>query len=295
MNKGLLYAVGTYTLWGLMPIYWKLLQEVPALEILGHRMVWSLLFVAAILLYKKRWSWLRPALQDRRTLLSTLGAATLMTLNWFLYIWAVNAGYIIETSLGYFINPLVSVVLGVLFFRERLRNWQWVAVGLATVGVVYLTLSYGALPWIALSLAFSFAAYAVLKKTARLASLEGLSLETALFFLPALAFLIYLDLNSAAVFGHGDLMLTFLLSLAGLATAVPLLLFAAAVRRIPLSTIGILQYIAPTCQFLLGVFVYTEPFGYDQLIGFSLIWTALLLFSIDGFIDRHRTVKWQYA
>ena len=288
MNRGLLYAIGAYGFWGLIPVFWKLLDGVPAIEILGHRMVWSLLFVGMLLAFRQQWQWLRPALTDLPTLLTTLVGALLIAFNWYLYIWAVNAGYIIETSLGYFINPLVSVVLGVVVFRERLRLGQWLAVGLALLGVVYLTITYGSLPWIALSLAVSFATYGVIKKTMRLGALEGLSLETALLFLPALAFLIYRDASGVGTFGRGDLSLTLLLTLTGLITAGPLLLFAAAARRIPFSSLGILQYIAPTCQFLLGVFVYAEPFSSGRLVGFSLIWLALLIYSIEGFVERRR-------
>lgn len=289
MNKGMLYAIAAYGLWGLFPLYWKTLQHVPALEILSHRMAWSLLFVLVLLVVRRQWGWLKTAVSQPKTLLLFTASAILLSLNWFVYIWGVNAGHIVETSLGYFINPLVSVLMGVFFLGEKLRRGQWAAIGLAAVGVVYLTVRYGALPWIALTLATSFALYGLIRKTAPLGSLEGLSLETALMFFPALGYLLYLEAAGTAAFGHVDTLTTVLLGFAGVATAVPLLLFAAGARLIKLATIGILQYIAPTLQFLLGVLVYHEPFTLDRLIGFSLIWLALLLYSAENiWFIRHR-------
>ncbi|MBK8905688.1 MAG: EamA family transporter RarD [Anaerolineaceae bacterium] len=288
MNKGMLYAIAAYGFWGLFPLYWKTLQHVPALEILSHRMTWSLLFVLVLLAVRRQWTWLKTAVSQPKILLLFTASAVLLSLNWFVYIWGVNAGHIVETSLGYFINPLVSVLMGVFFLGEKLRRGQWVAVGLAAAGVLYLTLRYGALPWIALTLATSFALYGLIRKTAPLGSLEGLSLETALMFVPALGYLVYLEAVGTAAFGHVDVLTTVLLGFAGVATAVPLLLFAAGARLIKLATIGILQYIAPTLQFLLGVLVYHEPFTLDRLIGFSLIWLALLVYSVENiwFIRR---------
>lgn len=289
MNKGMLYAIAAYGLWGLFPLYWKTLQHVPALEILSHRMAWSLLFVLVLLVVRRQWGWLKTAVSQPKTLLLFTASAILLSLNWFVYIWGVNAGHIVETSLGYFINPLMSVLMGVFFLGEKLRRGQWAAIGLAAVGVVYLTVRYGALPWIALTLATSFALYGLIRKTAPLGSLEGVSLETALMFLPALGYLLYLEAAGTAAFGHVDTLTTVLLGFAGVATAVPLLLFAAGARLIKLATIGILQYIAPTLQFLLGVLVYHEPFTLDRLIGFSLIWLALLLYSAENiWFIRHR-------
>ncbi len=289
MNKGMLYAIAAYGLWGLFPLYWKTLQHVPALEILSHRMAWSLLFVLVLLVVRRQWGWLKTAVSQPKTLLLFTASAILLSLNWFVYIWGVNAGHIVETSLGYFINPLVSVLMGVFFLGEMLRRGQWAAIGLAAVGVVYLTVRYGALPWIALTLATSFALYGLIRKTAPLGSLEGLSLETALMFFPALGYLLYLEAAGTAAFGHVDTLTTVLLGFAGVATAVPLLLFAAGARLIKLATIGILQYIAPTLQFLLGILVYHEPFTLDRLIGFSLIWLALLLYSAENiWFIRHR-------
>ncbi|KAA3659393.1 MAG: EamA family transporter RarD [Chloroflexi bacterium] len=294
MNKGVLYAGGAYLLWGLFPIYWKALQNVPATEILGHRMVWSLGFVVLLLAFRRHWGWVKTAVSTPRTLITFIASGILLGINWLTYIWGVNAGFVVETSLGYFINPLVSVVFGVLFLRERLRVGQWTAVFIAFIGVVYLTMTYGQLPWIALTLAFSFACYGLLRKTATLNSVEGLSMETAVLFPFALAYLLYLGFTGQAVFAHASWMTTLLLVLTGGVTAVPLLLFAAGARRINLSTLGILQYIAPTIQFLLGIFLYNEPFTIQRFIGFSLIWLALLVYSVEG-VRNGRKLRLQSA
>lgn len=291
MNKGLLYAIGAYFLWGLLPVFWKTLQTVPAAEILGHRMIWSLVFVAGLLTLRRRWGWLRPALRSRRTLLTFTVTGLVLSINWLTYIYGVNAGFVVETSLGYFINPLVNVLLGVIFLRERLRIGQWTAVFVAGGGVLYLTISYGALPWIALTLAFSFGLYGLLRKTGSLNSLEGLALETAVIFPLAFAYLAYLEFSGQAAFGHAGARTSLLLALSGVVTAVPLLLFAAGARRINLSTLGLLQYMAPTLQFLIGVYVYGEPFTRQRFTGFSLIWLALLIYSIDGLRQRRKRLR----
>ncbi len=293
MNRGMVYAAGAYISWGLLPLFWKALQTVPALEILAHRMVWSLLVVLVLLGYQRRWHWLQGVVRDVRVLLTFLTTALLLTTNWFVYIWAVNAGYVVETSLGYFINPLVNVLLGVLFLKERLRFWQAVAVIIALCGVVYLTLNYGALPWIALTLAGSFGLYGLMRKTAQLSSLEGLTVETLLLFLPALAYLLGLEATDRGAFGDTDAITSLLLVASGLATAVPLLLFAAGARLIPLSVLGILQYIAPTIQFLIGVLVYHEPLTWVRLVGFCLIWLALAVYSIEGMLQHNIAVRAQ--
>ena len=287
-SKGLGYALAAYGAWGLLPIYWKQLQAVPALEILLHRMVWSLLFLAVVVAVAGRWRRLRPALGDGRTLVIYAGAALLLSGNWWTYIWAVNSGFIVETSLGYFINPLVAVALGVVLFRERLPMGQWVAIGLATAGVGYLTWAYGRLPWISLVLAFSFAFYGVLKKVAPLGAAEGLALETAIMTVPALGVLVYWQAAGTASFGALGVGTDLLLIGAGAATALPLVWFGAAARRLPLSIVGVMQYIAPTVQFLLGVLVYGEPFGGDRRIGFAMIWAALVLFTLVGLGSRRR-------
>lgn len=281
-------------MWGFFPLYWKVLHSVPALEILAHRMVWSLGFVLLVLAYKRRWSWLRPALRSKRTLLTFLATGTVLSLNWFVYIWGVNAGFIVETSLGYFINPLVNVLLGVFFLGERMRGGQWTAVSLAALGVIYLTILYGSLPWIALVLAFSFGLYGLLRKTAPLEALEGLGLETAIMFFPALAYLVYLEIAGSGSFGHVDWTTSLLLALAGVITAVPLWLFALGARRVTLVTLGLLQYIAPTLQFLIGVFVYHESFSRSQMVGFGLIWLALLMYSAEGLLNARKKRQLSY-
>jgi chloramphenicol-sensitive protein RarD len=284
MNKGIWYAVGAYVLWGLLPVYWKWLQHVPAPQVLCHRILWSFLTLIAIVLLSRQWNAFRAAMVKPRVLRAYAAAAVLIAINWLTYIWAVNAGFIVETSLGYFINPLLSVLLGVIFFRESLRPWQWAAIALAAAGVLYLTIAYGALPWIALTLAVTFGAYGLVKKIAPLGSLYGLTLETGVLLLPALIFLIYTDGTGYGAFFHAGAISDALLAGAGFITAVPLLLFSSAARRIPLSLIGILQYIAPTLQFLLGVLVYREPFTAVKLIGFGIVWIALIVYGVEGLI-----------
>jgi chloramphenicol-sensitive protein RarD len=286
MNKGVLYAIGAYLTWGLLPVYWKLLHDVPATQLLGHRILWSFVMLVVILIVSRQVGPLRAALRQRRILLVYLGASLLIGVNWFTYVWAVNAGFMVETSLGYYINPLLSVLLGVVFLRERLRPWQWGSIGLAAAGVIYLTLSYGALPWIALTLAVSFGLYALIKKMAPLGSLHGLMLETGMLLLPALVYLLSIESAGEGAFLRGPLTLKFLLAGAGVATTLPLLMFATAARRIPLGIIGILQYITPTMQFLLGVLVYEEPLPADRLVGFVLVWIALVMFLVEGMVVR---------
>jgi chloramphenicol-sensitive protein RarD len=286
MNKGIGYAVGAYATWGLLPIYWKWLHRVPALQLLNHRIIWSFLTLVIIILFLRRRKMFHKVALTPRLLGASLVAAVLISINWLTYVWAVNAGFIIETSLGYFINPLLSVLMGVLFFRERLRPWQWVPLGLAAAGVLYLTLAYGSPPWIALTLAFSFGIYGVVKKTAALGSFYGLTLETGILLLPALGYLFYLEDNHHGAFPHAGALIDGLLIGSGLVTAVPLLLFAAAAQRISLTLLGVLQYIAPTLQFLIAILIYREAFAMDKLIGFGIIWTALLIFAIEGFLVR---------
>jgi len=288
LNKGILYAAAAYIIWGLLPLYWKALQGVPALEILAHRIVWSLIFVSVILTVRHKWSFVKPALRDRRIVLTFVASGLLLSVNWFTYIWAVNDGHIVETSLGYFINPLVNVLLGYVVLKERMRPAQWAAIALAAAGVLYLTLSYGSFPWIALTLAFSFGTYGLLRKTAKLNSAEGLAMETAVLFLPAAGYLLLLQSQGAGSFAGGDLSTTLLLFFAGAATSIPLLFFAAGARLILLASLGLLQYIAPTLQFLIGVLVYDEPFGISRLIGFSIIWLALILYSAEGLAHYRR-------
>jgi chloramphenicol-sensitive protein RarD len=288
MSKGIWLAVGAYAAWGILPVYWKWLKGVPALELLTHRVIWSCLLLTIYILATRQGRALRVAAAKGRVLAVYLAAAALIAVNWLTYIWAVNAGFIVETSLGYFINPLLNVIMGMLFFRERLRPLQWLPILLAAAGVAFLTVSYGRLPWIALTLAFSFALYGLVKKTAPLGSLFGLTLETAILLLPALSFLALVEARGQAAFLHEGALTDLLLVGAGLITTVPLLMFASAAQRIPFSMIGVLQYIAPTLQFLLGVLAYHEPFDRTRLIGFSIVWAALLLFWAEGVLARRR-------
>ena len=288
MNKGVLSAALAYIMWGFFPIYFKVLSPVSPIEILCHRMVWSFVFLTGVLTVTRQWGWLRSAVQKPRTVLIYFGAASLLAVNWFTYIWAVNSGFIIESSLGYFINPLVSILLGVLILREKLRPVQWIPVGIAALGVAYLTWTYGRLPWIALILALTFAFYGLVKKIAPLSSLNGLSLETGLLFLPALGILIFLEATGTAGFGHSGMGMSILLALSGVITAVPLLLFATGARSIPLYLLGLLQYIAPTLQLLIGVLIYQEAFTIHQFIGFGMIWLALGIYSFEAYIRSRR-------
>lgn len=290
MNKGVWYAIGAYGMWGLFPIYWKALHHVPALQLISHRVVWSSLVLLTVLVASRQLRWFRDAGPDWRVLCLYLASAVIIGANWLIYIWSVNAGFIIETSLGYFINPLVSVLLGVVVLRERLRPAQWLPIGLAAAGVLYLTFTYGTVPWIALSLAATFGSYGLIKKISPLGSLYGLALETGLLLPPALLYLFIVEATGESAFLHHGTASDLLLVGAGFISTLPLLLFSSAARRIPLSQIGILQYISPTLQFLLGVLVYREPFGRAQLVGFAIVWVALAISAVEGLIARRAKV-----
>lgn len=287
-NKGIWFAAGCYFVWGLFPLYWKLLHSVSPLQIVAHRLIWSLVFLILVIIATRQWRIFRQPL-SKRTLLIYLASGALLTVNWLIYIYGVNAGFVVETSLGYFINPLVSVMFGVIFFRERLPVSKWIAIGLAAAGVIYLTVRYGSLPWIALALAFTFGSYGLVKKLSPLGALHGLTLETAAMLLPAVGYLLFTEAQGTGTFGHTTAGITILLILAGVVTAVPLLLFSSAARSIPLSMIGFMQYIAPTLQLFIGIFVFGEPFTHDRLIGFAMIWAATLVFTFGGFYERRRT------
>ncbi|RIQ26885.1 EamA family transporter RarD [Jiangella rhizosphaerae] len=285
-RSGLLYGFGAYALWGVFPLYIKLLEDTGAIEILSHRVVWSLVLVLGLLAAARNLGKLRT-LGRRSYGLLTL-AALLICVNWGVYIWGVNNDHIVETSLGYFINPLVTVVLGVVVFGERLRRLQWAALGLAAVAVVVLTVDYGRPPWIALALAFSFGAYGLVKKKADVDAVESLAVETAVLFLPTLAYLVVLGANGTGDFGTAGWGTTLLLAGCGVVTAVPLLFFGAAAVRVPLSTLGTLQYLTPTLQFLLGVVVYGETVPPVRWVGFALIWTALAILTAEVLVRRQR-------
>ncbi|MBL8090037.1 MAG: EamA family transporter RarD [Anaerolineales bacterium] len=290
MNKGIWYGIGAYAMWGFFPIYWKLLKHVPALELLGHRIAWSFIFLIIIILISKQWNEFR-SLINAKTLQIYLIASLLIGVNWLLYVWAVNAGHIVETSLGYFINPLLSVFLGLIILREKLRLTQWIPIVIAFIGVVYLTLTYGRLPWIALGLAFSFGFYGLVKKLAPLSSVFGLTLETGILFIPALVYLSIHEADGTASFLHTGITADLLMIGAGIVTTIPLLMFASAAKQIPLTMIGVLQYLAPTIQFLIGVFIYKEAFDTTRLIGFSIVWLALIIFWVENFMANRATVS----
>jgi chloramphenicol-sensitive protein RarD len=290
MNKGILFGIGAYVFWGFFPIYWKLLHHVPAIQLIGHRIAWSFLLLIMIILFTRQWADFRTTLNVKVLRLYTI-AALLIGVNWFLYVWAVNANFIVETSLGYFINPLLSVLMGVIFLKERLRIAQWMPVILAAIGVTYLTFVYGRLPYIALSLALSFGLYGLVKKLSPLGSLYGLAIETGILFLPALAYLAVMQANNTAAFLNTGIPSDLLMIGAGLVTTIPLLMFASAARSTPLWVVGLLQYIAPTLQFLIGIFIYKEPFSPHQLIGFGIVWVALLVFLAENYLANRTPVE----
>lgn len=288
---GVLAAAGAYILWGVLPAYWKLLQGVPAYEILCHRMVWSLVLTLALVVLLGRREVFQRAVRDRKNLMTFTATALLLAINWLLYIWAVNAGFIVEASLGYFINPLISVLFGMVFFREKMRPLQGLAIFLAVLGVLYLTVYYGQFPWIALVLAVTFAIYGLLHKKSRLGALDGLCLETAVFFIPSVIFLAALEFRQVGSFGHIDPAGSWLLAGAGIITTVPLLLFGYAAHRIPLSSLGLLQYLAPSINLILGVYVYGEDFSRARLVGFLLIWLALAFYMGENILRRVRAKR----
>ena len=290
MNRGILYGIGAYTLWGFFPIYWKLLHNVPALELIGHRIAWSFLLLVAVILVTGQWAEFRATF-DARTVGIYLIASLLVGVNWLTYVWAVNAGHILETSLGYFINPLLSVLLGLIILRERWRPLQWLPISIASIGVVYLTIEFGELPWIALVLAVTFAFYGLVKKLAPLSSLYGLTLETGILLIPAVAYLFFVEAAGTGVFLHTGFIADWSMIGAGLVTTVPLLMFASAAKQIPLTMIGVLQYLAPTIQFLIGVFLYKEPFDNSRLIGFGIVWLALIIFWLESYLASRVSVE----
>ncbi|MCF7221470.1 EamA family transporter RarD [Marilutibacter chinensis] len=291
---GLWAGIGAFVLWGLMPLFWRLLETVPSWQIVLHRIVWGALLVSAFLLWQRGRGWLRAVLAQPRTAALLALSGVLIASNWGLYIWAVNAGHVVETSLGYYINPLLNVVLGVLVLHERLNRVQWVSVALAACGVAWLTLRFGQLPWIALGLALSFGVYGLLRKQVVVDSVAGLGVESLYLLLPAMALLGWAEFQGQSGFfafgptpgwGWG---IDALLVAGGALTALPLIGFAYAVRRVPLSVVGFLQYIAPTLQLLIGVLVFREPFDGERALGFAFIWAALLLFAGDGVLRARR-------
>jgi len=291
MRTGILSAALAFLCWGLFPLYFHAIDEVPPLQILAHRMLWSLLFLVIVLVLRRQWAWLSLVRQPR-VFGSFAASALLLSINWLIYIWAVNNNHVIEASLGYFINPLVNISLGYLLLKERLRPAQWLAIAVAALGVAWLTWQAGTVPWIALALAFSFGGYGLLRKTAALGALEGLSFETMVLFPVAAAYVVWLTVHGQNAFINTESTSTqLLLMAAGPITAIPLLLFASGARQIPLSVLGLLQYLSPTLQFLLGVWLFHEPFTPDRMVGFVLIWAALALFAAEGLLRRPATAK----
>jgi chloramphenicol-sensitive protein RarD len=282
MNSGVVYALMAYVIWGLFPLYFKALEQIPSLQILAHRMVWSLLVVALLLAVLKRWSWLNVLREQPAVLVRFALSALLLSSNWGIYIWAVNSNHVVDASLGYYINPLVNVALGSVLLHERLRALQWVALGIAAVGVSVMALEVGHVPWISLSLAFTFGGYALLRKTAPLGALEGLAVETAVLFPLALLYLYWLGTQGQNAFATADVSTRWLLVAAGPITTVPLLLFAAGARRMSMTLLGVLQYITPSLQLALGVWLYREPFALAKVVGFGLVWTGIAVFLLDG-------------
>ncbi|MFQ6023229.1 MAG: EamA family transporter RarD [Acidiferrobacterales bacterium] len=286
---GVLYGFAAYGMWGLVPIYFKAVQHVASIEVLAHRVIWGMALLAALLFIKRGGRRMIAELRNRRRLAFYCATALLVAINWFVYIWSIHNDRLLEASLGYYINPLVSVLLGVLFLQERLNLWQVGAVILATAGVLNLIIGYGAFPWVALTLAFTFGFYGLLRKKAGMDAILGLSVETLLLTPIALLFLGTLALQGDGAFGRIDFGTDILLVFAGVVTAVPLICFLQAAQRLRLSTVGLMQYLAPTLNFLLAVLVYNEPFTVAHLITFACIWVALAIYSFDAFFARRNT------
>jgi len=288
---GVVYAVLAFLIWGLSPIYWKTLISIPALEITMHRVVWSLAFLLPLIIIMRQFKAFVSVLKDRRTLLVLLLTSIIITGNWFLYIWAVNNNYLLQASLGYYMNPLINVVLGLLFLKERLRFAQVLAVLIASAAVLYLTLQYGEFPWVALTFAVTFGFYGLIRKVAPVGSLVGLTMETLLFILPAVIYLVFLKTQDSGYLFQISHKINLLLILTGPMTAAPLLFFTLAARRLKLSSLGLMQYIAPSGIFLLAVLVYHEPFSMAQVWTFVMIWTALTIFSIDSVLHYRQHIR----
>lgn len=293
-TTGLLGAAAAFFGWGILPVYWKALKQVPSEELICHRIIWCMVFSALVLTLQKRWGAVREIATQKRSLLLLCCSAVLVFANWFIYVWAVNADHVVDASLGYYINPLVNVLLGWLAFRDGLNRAQSLAIVLAAAGVGVSLVHFGKLPWIALSLAFSFGTYGLVRKVVRTEPLPGLFFETLLLTLPCAGFLLWRGVNGNGALGHLDVSHTLLLLGSGAITALPLLSFSFAVRRLRLVTVGVMQYIAPTCMFLLGVFVYGEPFGLAQGVTFACIWAGVGVYLTDGFRSyrkEHRLMR----
>ncbi len=282
MHSGVVYAALAFTWWGLFPLYFRIVTSVPAGEVLAHRIVWSLLLLGVVLAWRRQWSWLPRVLRSPRVLGAFVASALLIAINWLTYIWSVTNNHVVDASLGYFITPLVNVLLGTTLLHERLRPLQWTALALAGLGVAWLTLQAGNLPWIALVIGFSFGTYGLLRKIAVLGALEGLTLETLLLAPIALVALAIFWQRGTGSFPAPDALTNLWLLGLGPLTALPLLLFAAGARRLTMTTLGLLQYIGPTIQFVIGVWIFHEAFSSARLLGFGCIWLALAVYTLDG-------------
>lgn len=289
-NSGVLYAIGAYGIWGILPIYWKAMKQIPAGDILAHRIFWSFLFLAAIISGLRKWEEFRHAFTSVRSILAVSLASILISTNWLVYIWAVNSNHIVEASLGYYINPLLTIMLGMIVLRERADFWQFVSIALAFIGVGFLTYQYGRVPWVALTLAVSFAVYGLVKKLSKLSSLTGLAAETMMVAPLALGFLIFQVSTQAVAYVDISLWMVAMIILTGVVTSVPLLLFAQGAKRVSLSTLGFVQYLSPSLSLLIGIFIYKEKFTHIDFISFSCIWVALAIFSLTrkGVLDKFR-------
>jgi chloramphenicol-sensitive protein RarD len=290
-RRGFLLGVAAYGLWGLFPLYWPLLEPAGAIEILAHRIVWSLLTMGVLVVALRRTAAFRRVVAQRRVALQLTLAATLITVNWAVYIWAVNNGHVVETALGYFINPLVTVLMGVFVLGERLRPWQWAAMGVAALAVVVLTAGYGGLPWVALVLAFSFGSYGLCKKQADAPAIESVTFETLAIGPIAFCFLLWLGATGESAFTSHGVPHALLFATTGIVTAVPLVCFGGAAIRVPMVTLGLLQYLTPTLQFLLGILYFHEDMPAVRWIGFVLVWAALGIFTADSLRHRRRSVE----
>ncbi len=290
-RRGVLLGLSAWVMWGFFPLYWPLLKPSGAVEILAHRIFWSMVLMLVVVVALSRRAALRRTLADRRARLLLAVASVLITVNWGTYIWGVNHDHVVETSLGYFINPLVSVLLGVLFLGERMRRLQWAALALAGVAVVGLTVEYGRPPWVALILAFSFGSYGLVKKKADAGAVESVVIETLVMSPVALGYIVVLTATGASTFGDHGLLHAVLVVGTALVTVVPLLCFAGAATRIPLSTLGLMQYLTPTVQFVLGLAVFHEPMPAMRWVGFALIWLALVLFTAETLRHRRRALR----
>ncbi|RWU09367.1 EamA family transporter RarD [Pseudidiomarina gelatinasegens] len=290
-RQGVFFAIAAYTMWGIAPVYFKWLQSVPALEILGHRILWSFILVFVLIVLLGRGNRLKPVLQNKKQMLRLTAATCLLGGNWFLFIWAINNDHILDASLGYYINPLLNVAIGMAFFAERMRKMQLAAIALAFIGVLIQVISFGSVPWVALALACSFAIYGAIRKRLPIDSITGLWLETLILMPAVLIYMFFFASSSAADMTQNTWQINTLLIAAGVVTTAPLLCFNAAAQRIRYSTLGFFQYIGPSMMFILAVWVYGEPLAADKLVTFAIIWVALALYSVDTLVHQQRSKR----